>query len=179
MSRPLGLETDSIVDASVLAYAHGDVERHFTASQLPRLAEASIVEPAEIRILLRPAIVDGRVALSGELSGSVTMTCQRCMQPVAVDLVDEFQLVIVSDEAERVALEDSESGYEPIVADAARFDMRWLAEEQTLLSVPLVPKHEDEACATWTVSSIESPEPSDGGVTQRPFANLKDLLRER
>jgi uncharacterized protein len=176
MSRPLGPDNDSIVDASVLAHAHGDVKRQFTASQLPRLAEASIVEPAEIRVHVRSAIVDGRVALSGELTGSVTMTCQRCMKPVAVDLEDEFQLVIVNDEAERTALEDSESGYEPIVADAARFDVRWLAEEQTLLSVPLVPKHADEACAS-SVPAAE-PEASDEGVTQRPFAILKNLLRE-
>lgn len=118
--------------------------------------------------------------MEGHLSGFVTMTCQRCMQPVAIDMDDDFQLVIVADEAEQRQVEEMASGLEPIVADAARLDMCWLAEEQTLLSVPLIAKHDDEQCAALRDAAARSERPAkEEGVSQRPFANLKDLLRDR
>lgn len=177
MSRPPRLEIDAVVDASVQAHARGTVERRFKASQLPRLAEAGIVEPADIRIAARFSIVEDRVALDGELAGFVTMTCQRCMQPFAVDVGEDFQLVLVDDEAERREREEASVGYEPVIADSTRFDMRWLAEEQTLLSAPLVPKHANEDCAQREEAAESTP--SEEGRSQRPFANLKDLLRNK
>jgi uncharacterized protein len=178
MPRPPGLEIDAqnvlsgaLVDASVQAHARGTVERSFQASELPRLTDAGIIEPAEVRIAIRFSVVDGKVALDGTLGGFVTMICQRCMQPVKIEMTDEVQLLIVDDDVERV--EDA-TGYEPIVADPARLDMRWLAEEQTLLSVPLVPKHADENCAGGEPPSEDESEPAS---SQRPFANLKSLLR--
>ena len=173
MLRPPGLEIDAIVDASVQAHAQGVIERRFSASQLPRLSEAGIVEPADIRVSIRFSTFESRVALDGVLKGKVTMTCQRCMQPVAVDMDDEFRVLIVDDEADPVA---ESGGFESIVADPARLDVRWLAEEQTLLSAPLVAKHDDEACANQATSEQTEEEKP---VAQRPFANLRDLLRDR
>jgi uncharacterized protein len=171
MLRPPGLEIDALVDASVQAHAQGTVERRFDVSELPRLTEAGIIEPAEVRIRVRFSRVEGQVALDGDLGGFVTMICQRCMQPVKIEMTDELRLLIVDEDVERT--EDA-TGYEPIVADPARLDMRWLAEEQTLLSVPLVPKHADENCAGAQPPSEESEQAS----SQRPFADLKSLLRK-
>ena len=175
MSRPLGPEIDAFVDASVQAHGRGAVERRFEASQLPRVIEAGAVEPADVRISVRFSIVDARVALAGHMDGFVTMTCQRCMQPVKVELADDFKLVIVDDESERLQLEEASDGYEPIVADPARLDVRWLAEEQTLLSVPLVPKHADQNCLKVESAPVVKKEVAG----QRPFANLKDMLRSK
>jgi uncharacterized metal-binding protein YceD (DUF177 family) len=67
------------------------------------------------------------------------------------------------------------SGFEPITADPARLDMRWLAEEQTLLSVPLVPKHPEGECAVQPADD----EQEENAVAQRPFANLRNLLQDK
>jgi uncharacterized protein len=179
MLRPPGPETDVFIDASVQAHGGGTVERSFKASQLPRLSEAGIVEPADIHLAVRFSTVEGHVALDGELSGFVTMTCQRCMQSVAVDIADEFQLIIVDSEAQRMEREETSGGYEPVIADPSRLDMRWLAEEQTLLGVPLVAKHADEACAGGAAAP-EAPEArKEEGGGQRPFADLRKMLREK
>ena len=175
MLRPLAPENNVLVDASVQAHAGDTVERRFQASQLPRLSEAGIAEPADIRLSIRFSNVDGRVAMDGQLDGFVTMMCQRCMQPAKIDVSDEFQLVIVDSEPERLEQEEASGGYEPVAADPARLDLRWLAEEQTLLSVPLVPKHADENC----VAVVTKPDQKEAGTTQRPFANLRDMLRDR
>jgi uncharacterized protein len=172
MSRPPGVEIDAFVEPIVQAHAGGVIERRFSASQLPRLSDAGIVEPADVRVSIRFSAYEGRVALDGVLDGTVTMTCQRCMRPVAVGLEDEFRLLIADDEVDPVA---EAGGFEPLVADPARLDVRWLAEEQALLSVPLVAMHADENCASQLVQQEQNETP----VGQRPFANLRNLLREQ
>ena len=172
MSRPPGIEIDAVVDASVQAHGGGVIERRFSASELPRLSEAGISEPCEVRVSIRFSTYEGRVAMDGALTGTVTMICQRCMQPVSVDVEDQFRLLIVDEEADSTA---ESAGFEPVVADPARFDLRWIAEEQMLLSVPLVAKHADDNCASESMPDAENEEP----VVQRPFANLRNLLREQ
>lgn len=172
MSRPPGVEIDAVVDASVQAHSGGTVERRFSATEMPRLSEAGIVEPADIRVSARFSIYEGHVAVDGELRGTVTMTCQRCMQPAPVDVDDEFRLLIVDDETDTTA---EAGGFEPIVADPARLDLRWLAEEQALLSLPLIAKHANEECASRPAQQ----QPDEAPVVQRPFANLRDLLRDQ
>ncbi len=176
MLRPPGPKTDDFVDASVQAHGSGTIERSFRASQLPRVCEAGIVEPADIHLTVRFSNVEGHVAMDGSLRGRVTMTCQRCMQPAPVEVEDEFQLMIVDSEAERVEREAAGGSYEPIVADPARLDTRWLAEEQTLLAVPLVAKHADETCASGVAAPAAATEQNGA---QRPFADLRKLLRDR
>jgi uncharacterized protein len=172
MSRPPDVEIDAVVDAAVQAHAGGVIEHRFSASQLPRLSEAGVAEPAEIRVSARFSNYEGHIAVDGALQGRVTMTCQRCMQPAPVDVDDEFRLLIVDDEADATA---EIGGFEPIVADPARFDLRWLAEEQALLSLPLVPKHANDECANRSAQQ----QPNDAPAVQRPFANLRDLLRDQ
>lgn len=177
MSRPPRVEKNVLVDAHSLAYAGGSIEHRFRVAQLPRLTDAGIVEPADIGIAIHGTIVEGRVALDGELTGFVTTTCQRCMRPVRVEVNDRFQLVLVSDEAARIAEERRATGYEPIVAEPTRLNLSWVAEEQTLLGMPLVPKHEDERCASGR--EIIGPAAQETDTHQRPFADLKRLLQGR
>jgi len=172
MSRPPGVEIDVVIDATVQAHGNGVVERRFSASQLPRLSEAGIAEPAEVNVSIRFSAYEGRVAMNGVLKGDVTMTCQRCMQPAHVEIDDEFRLLIVDEEADSTA---EVGGFEPVIADAAHLDLRWLTEEQTLLAVPLVAKHANDTCA----EQLATVQPSEDAVAQRPFANLRDLLRDR
>jgi len=156
----------------VLAHSGATIERRYTAAQLPRLNEAGIVDPATVRMSVRFSNYEGHIALNGTLEGSVTMTCQRCMKPAAIELRDSFSLLAV--DAEAAALDET-TGYEPIVADPARLDVRWLADEQTLLAIPLVPKHENDDCAAKLVAADEA---GTKPVGQRPFADLKKLLRD-
>ena len=72
---------------------------------------------------------------------------------------------------------DESGGYEPVVADASRLDLRWLAEEQVFLAMPLAPMHEPGECTDAQTSTSEADE--DEGARQKPFQNLRDMLRQR
>lgn len=174
---------DSIVDAAVCARAGSTITRRFSAAELPRLREAGGREGSSIEARFQFSLFDGRPALAGELQGSAVLTCQRCMQPVAVDLDDAFQVLIVDEERS-----DEPGGYEPVLADPSRLDLGWLVEEQALLALPLVPMHAHAQCGAEAVpeqnaSTVERDDAPDAereaGATHQPFQNLRDLLRKQ
>jgi uncharacterized protein len=171
MPRPPAVSNDPLVDAYVCARAGSTIERHFSVEQLPRLQEAGAQDGSRIDVRLQFSLYDDRPAVDGTLSGTVCLGCQRCMQPVAVPIEEQFQVILVQQESA-----EEPGGYEPVIADPARFDVRWLVEEQALLALPLVPLHPvgecDEAVPRPDIEQGASP------VTQQPFQNLRDLLEK-
>jgi len=115
---------------------------------------------------------DGQPAIRGKLEGSIELQCQRCLESVTVGLDEGFQVLLV--DAER---DDEPGGYEPVIADAARLDVCWLVEEQALLAIPLVPMHAAGLCEKRGAVRADEGKVEDG--RQKPFANLRDMLRER
>jgi uncharacterized protein len=184
MPRPPAVPVDNIVDAEVCARAGSTIARRFSAAELPRLREAGGQEGSSIEAEFQFSLFDGKPVVDGELHGTVVLTCQRCMQPADIELDDTFQVILV--DAER---SDEPGGYEPVVAKASRLDLAWLAEEQALLALPLVPMHESEDCAAEVASDeIASTEEREDdvedaadapGKTHHPFQNLRDLLRKQ
>jgi uncharacterized protein len=170
MPRPPAVTTDLLVDADVCARAGSTIERRFSVEQLPRLQEAGARDGSRIEVRLQFSLFDERPAIDGTLSGTVLLSCQRCMQPVAVPIEERFQVILVPQESA-----DEPGGYEPVIADPARFDVRWLAEEQTLLALPLVPRHAAGECAETALPDVEQ---GASHGTQQPFQNLRDLLEK-
>ena len=169
MPRPPADPADLLVDADVCARAGSTIERQFSLEQLPRLQEAGTREGTKIDLRLQFSLFDARPAIDGKLSGTVHLSCQRCTEAVAVPIDERFQVILVEQESA-----DEPGGYEPVIADPARFDVRWLAEEQTLLALPLVSLH--------PVGECDEAEPQDeAGASpgiQKPFSNLRDLLEK-
>lgn len=185
MSRPQGAPSGSSagssnsggnrIDAAVCARAGSTIERHFAAGELPRLQQAGAGDDSFVDAKFRFSQFEGHVVIDGELRGVAVLTCQRCMQPLRVELHDPFQVMLVQDEQE---LETELGGYEPVLGNPARFDLLTLAEDQALLALPLVPKHESETCIDGTIATSEDAEPHEE-ETQRPFGNLRELMRGR
>lgn len=177
MSRPQGVHAGSSagnrIDASLCAHAGTTIERQYSLSDLPRLQETGARE-GSVDVVFGFSQFEGRVAIDGSLNGHVALKCQRCLQPVNVTLQDTFRVVVVRDEAE---LDQEPGGYEAVLGDPARLDLLTLAEDQVLLALPLVPRHDREHCPAELAS--RAPSEVAEGETQRPFGNLRDLMRKR
>ena len=169
MPRPPADPADLLVDADVCARAGSIIERHFSLEQLPRLQEAGARQGSRIDMRLQFSLFDERPAVDGKLSGTVHLSCQRCTEAVAVPIDERFQVILVEQESA-----DEPGGYEPVIADPARFDVRWLAEEQTLLALPLVSLHPAGECDEAAQDAEQGASP---GI-QKPFSNLRDLLEK-
>ena len=172
MPRPPAVSSDLVLDADVCARAGSTIERHFSVEQLPRLQEAGALDGSGIDGRLRFSLFDGRPAVDGTIRGTLRLSCQRCMQPVAVPIDEQLQVILVQQESA-----EEPGGYEPVIADPAHFDVRWLAEEQTLLALPLVPLHAVGECDEVAAPPAAVEQGTSPG-TQKPFQNLRDLLEK-
>lgn len=158
-----------------------DLELPVTA--LPRLA-ASLGSSGGI---VRATVEFGRVAgvprLRVGAQIEVTLICQRCLQPMRVSLEGESQVALVENLAQADALPED---VEPVWVESRKVDLREVVEEELLLALPLVPMHEtddDECGVAADVSGAGTDEIAVEGdveqVTQKPFAELAELLERR
>lgn len=180
MSRPQGVQsgvsTGNTVDASICAHSGTTVERRFTLADLPRLREAGGQEGSQIVVRFAFSQFDGHVAIDGELEGTLLLPCQRCMKSFGLPIDEGFKLIVVR-EAEELDLEPG--GYEAVLADPAHLDLRALAEDQVLLALPLVPRHAPEDCEVRGLESGPVADEGEVAPVQKPFGNLRDLMRKR
>jgi uncharacterized protein len=73
--------------------------------------------------------------------GFAWLECQRCLAPYeqAFDIDATYRLVMTEEEADEYPLDEDEL---EVIVGSRQFDLVELIEEELLLSVPLVPKHE-------------------------------------
>jgi uncharacterized protein len=161
----------------LLAVRGSEITQSFLLSDLPRVGEMSSDANAEARLRVQFRNIDGQVSIDGEVTGTLQMRCQRCLQSVNVAVEDAFSLVLVNAESELDKLAPEQDA---IVTEASRLDLSWLAEEQLLLAAPLVPLHTDGECGKAAISpakgASDAVKPAE---TQRPFADLRELLKNR
>jgi uncharacterized metal-binding protein YceD (DUF177 family) len=66
---------------------------------------------------------------------------------------------------------------EPMLAPGGRISIREIVEEELMLFLPIVPSHENAAeCAP---AGSDAAGESTPGETQRPFAQLQELLKRK
>lgn len=119
----------------------------------------------------------GRRRIRGSAATRLMLTCQRCLEPVATDLKEDFDLVLVDSE-DAARLLDME--FEPWVSEDNRIVLAELLDEQLLLGLPIVSAHEGDACGQPPIMSSPEQEvqAQDGLIAEdrpNPFAVLADL----
>lgn len=171
-TRPMPAAPDAPVDALLLAGRGAEVIRAYSLADLQRVQAAGALPGTDVSVRFRFGKTDGGIGVETDLAGQAVLTCQRCLKPVAVSVAAQSDLVLVGTDAEADQIATGE-GREPVVADVGRLDLRWLAEEEVLLALPLVPMH-DPACAAANGPTEQVAEAAK--ERQRPFENLRDLL---
>ena len=105
---------------------------------------------------------------------SVLLQCQRCLQQVQQDLaVDRrFRFVRTEEEAERL----DEVSEDDVLVLGARLDLQELLEDELILALPIVPRHEGPCPAPlpMPVNDLEEEAPAPN-----PFAALAALRAGR
>ena len=135
----------------------------------PPDAEVEWLASGELR---RPKALEPERWLHLEARTQVWRECQRCLQPVALPLSLQCSLRFVRGEDEAARL-DAESE-EDVLALERSFDLQALVEDELLLALPLVPRHEQ--CPQPLAAPAE-PEMDEAPVRENPFAALARLRR--
>lgn len=170
------------LDVAALAHDGASLAGEWPVASLERLADSAAPE----------APVGGWPALSWALHGEVrqaktsraqiwlhltasaqvALTCQRCLQPVHEDVDIDRWIRFVDTEAEAAALDaDSE---DDVLALPRHLDARELIEDEMLLALPLVPRH--DVCPE-PLAHVEEEAQPETEERPNPFAKLAALKR--
>ncbi len=112
----------------------------------------------------------GRPHLVCEVTGKLTLICQRCLGALDFPLAIESTLELLKAGEEFLPLEDEDDSVDSIPADAA-MDVLALVEEEVLLGLPIAPVHAGSECAGSGGSRRNSPGKAN------PFAVLASLKK--
>ncbi len=222
-TRPMPADWSRPVDVDRLADAGEVREFDVDLAEFPRLEDQLARRGARARGSLSVARERGVPVVEVAVEADIPLVCQRCLGVVEWPVESTARVAIVTDLA---AADRLDAELEPFIAADGRLVLRDLAEEQLLLALPLVPRHDDDAqCeaagvvalvdaaglvdAVVAVDAASQAEPAarprrtagetaqagatprergredhDGGsaeadapVTQKPFAELGELLK--
>lgn len=170
------------LDIKAFAQAGGHLAGHDSLLKYKRLAEeARGLHPdlhvnwqadGEIRTV---AGLGAQVWLHLKVHATVPMQCQRCMGSVDVPLDIDREFRFVADEATAEALDDDCE--EDLLVLSREFNLRQLIEDELLMELPVVPRHDE--CPTQVVlnsSDDDFEEASEQKVN--PFAALASLRKD-
>jgi uncharacterized protein len=168
------------LDVAAAAVANSALAGRWPLSELARLAHDAagrVDEPVtwSARFEQRRELgAAPRAWLQLQAQARVARECQRCLQPVLLQLgVDRtFAFAPTEDEA---AAQDAESEHD-VLGLSRQFDLRELVEDELLLALPIVPMHEQ--CPAPLLEAAPSQAEAAADVAPaHPFAALAALKR--
>lgn len=172
------------LDVAAFARDAASLQGQWPAAELIRLADAAAPEaPAsgwpDVQWSARgeqrkPRGSEPQTWLYLEASARTALTCQRCLQPVHEAIQFERWFRFARDESEAASL-DAESE-EDVLALPRSLDLRELVEDELLLDLPLVPRH--EVCPQALPLPSDDAEHAEQEERPNPFAVLAALKKK-
>lgn len=139
-------------------------------SGLTRLAELSLDDSAEVEVALDFGVDEQRHRLiSGTASCVLTLTCQRCLEPVNIPVDAVLNLAVVWDEERAGQLPKS---LDPLILGEGPADIYTIIEDELLLNLPIASYH-GEDCVERTSFGDDAEDEAE--VADNPFQVLEQL----
>jgi uncharacterized protein len=193
---------DRVATARLFA-RYGRIDAALPLQSLGRLQSFLADTEGEVSVKLQFGLdAEGRKQLNGVISAVLHLTCQRCLRSLPLQVESELALLVFANrqelekqlptggydkdllvldelQAERLQAEKLQSGSQELgSATEQELDVPALVEDELILSLPMVPLHEDGNCSEAWNSLRESSEAQEREVTQEspsPFAVLAQL----
>lgn len=152
-------------------------------SSLPRVVDLLADQEGSIAVKLRFYIDEQRFKhIEGDLSSTVNVFCQRCLEPMPVVIDAHFDLGIVwsEDDAERLP-----KSLDPLIVGEELTDLRDVISEELILSLPYVNYHKPEECGQaigYSVGDLDEAAAGSGEELEKrenPFKALAKLKLEK
>ena len=160
------------IDPVRFAEAGREMAGRMTLAEMPRLVEALAAAEGAVEVELRFGVDDSGVRyMAGRLQTTVALVCQRCLEPFEqeLDVVLRLGLVASEGEAERLP-----AAYDPLQVGDGRLFLRDVIEDELLLALPQIARHEPGACRPAEVVEEPAAE-ADEAPRENPFAVLARL----
>lgn len=124
---------------------------------------------------------DGKPYLSLLVQARLVLECQRCLGPLVLPVDHQAEFELVRNDADLDAdvteLDDEDFGQPEKVVGSRRFDLVELIEDELILEVPFIPRHDHCPGTEDEPSDAQAPEQSQ--ARESPFAALGQLKSKR
>jgi len=170
------------IDPFRFASTGRELEGELALADMSRLAELLHDDEGVVKVSMHFAIdATGTPYMQGHFETTLSLTCERCMQALSLPLEIDTLLGLVRHEKLAEKLADD---YEPwVIEDNDLADPAMVVEDELILALPLVPKH-DEACVpheAW-FSGDEEHEQEQTEIPDKPdspFSVLSELKSKK
>lgn len=176
-TRPMPPSGSKPLDVDRLADGEADIDFSVSLAELPRLRS---------RLASAEGTVDGHVHFSREagiavaevrMSGTASLQCQRCMERMTTPVETSVRVALLPLAADVARVPED---LEPMLAPGGRISIDELVEEELMLFLPIVPLHENSpACGASVPPPLAQDEVEEPTTTQKPFAQLQELLARK
>jgi len=165
---------NSVPQYADLAKSEAVIDRQVPAQNCQRLVDCAI-NLQDIRARLSFAVDDrGRVAVAGKAETVLGLACQRCTEPVQVEVKAQIEAVLANSEDQAKLWREQDQALEIIVVSGPQLDVVELIEDEILLHLP--------AKVCMVAERVNYPKMSFGPLveevepdTHRPFAALSQM----
>ncbi len=148
----------------------------YTASiplvQFTRLSRMVLQPEGNMEAELRFYRRKNHIAVSGKLSADITLVCQRCLCTMRKNISTQYELVFVT--SELVAAQLPKELDPVILAEDGHMHVVDLFEDELLLQLPTIPKHEDMLQCAKFESAVQEAN-SEASRKPGPFDVLKKI----
>ena len=167
---PSQIEPDKWADRAAI------VEAELPLKQFTRLLDGAHSDVGTVAVNLKFSRDARRFArMQGTLTTQVSLTCQRCLDPVDVAVVAEVDVYLLAREQDCERLDEEEDF---VVYGEGRCFVHDVIEDELILALPLVPRH--DVCAPHIMAALAEKPEADVVVEKRenPFDVLADLKKQ-
>ena len=160
-----------MIEPAKLAVSEKRLEGQVPLSKLGRISDLILERDGAVSYSLAFARDDmGIVQISGDLTAPLTVTCQRCLGIMQLQLRCQVNVGVIDDQQQ---IDELPETLEPVIAEERRISLLQLLEDELLLGMPLAPVHEPSDCpATKLLGELAVSK-------ENPFAVLKDLKKAK
>jgi uncharacterized protein len=141
------------VVARKLCQQKGTINSTVSISKLQRFSEYLDDHDGQVKVSLHfDKDESGYRVVRGQVETTVSILCQRCLEPTEVGVASELTVTLADTEAEANKIADRFSGpldkLEVIVCEEGELNLLTLVEDELIMSLPVVVAHEDKNCNT-------------------------------
>lgn len=158
-----------VIDGFEFASAGATQQGVWPLREFPRLRDMLALDEGEVAYRVAGVRDErGRPGLRLEVSGTLLLRCQRCLEPMPFEVKTDETLVLAASLAEIHAEPADAYGPDRVVA-GREMALRELVEDEVILALPYAPRHENCTGA----------EAGDRVEKSSPFAGLRGMMRSK
>jgi uncharacterized protein len=163
-----------LIEPLVLADRNASIEGELPITGFDRIAEMLSDNTGNVAVKLLFGKRGKLATVEGQVSAVLGLKCQRCLETVEWPINSEFKLGAVSSLAQAHNLPE---GYEALLlVDGEKILLKNIVEDELLLSLPDIPKHQDDCIApNFPKNKPEVLSKAVQASTENPFSVLADL----